>query len=128
MPEATFLAALAVVFFAGYALGRESSGEPLDSVQALLEARREAVREDYAEGRISHERFADEIELLEDPATEEVMHAVTDVSGIGPKTALEIARSYRSVDELAAATASSLEAVNGVGENRAGAICARSFE
>lgn len=124
--ETVVLAAVAA-FAVGYCVGRSSDGESLDSVQALLEARRESVREQYADGRISHERFADEIELLEDPATEEVMYAVTDVDGVGPKTALEIARRYRSVDDLARADAGDLEAVNGVGENRAGAICARSF-
>lgn len=123
----TVVLAVVVAFAAGYAWGRESGGESLDSVQALLEARRERVREAYLEGRISKERYDDEIDLLLDPSTREVMYAVVDVDGVGPKTALEIARRYRSVDDLARADRDDLESVNGVGENRAGAICARSF-
>ncbi|PSQ18189.1 hypothetical protein BRD02_01580 [Halobacteriales archaeon QS_8_69_73] len=95
---------LAAVFglglLAGYALGSSASENAPDSVQALLE----------------------------DPATEDVMYAVTDVDGIGPHTALEIAREYRSPDALAAADRADLEAINGIGENRARAIRSRTSE
>lgn len=118
--------AVAVGIVVGFILGNESGGdEPADSVAGLLKERREALREDYREGRISHERFASEIELLEDPRTEDVMYAVTDVDGIGPATALEIAREYRTTADLVDADVDDLEEVNGVGENRARAMRSR---
>lgn len=122
---------LAVAFAVGAIFGAtlvsSTSSESADSVRRLLELRREAVRSDYAEGRMSHEQFAGEVELLEDPATERVMYAVTDVDGVGPRTALAVARRFRSIEQLASADRRDLEAVNGVGSNRAGAIQERSF-
>ena len=109
----------------GAAAGSSSSSSSTSSVRGLLDERREEIRSAYQEGRISHDRFAREIELLEDPATESIMHAVTDVDGVGPATALEIAREYRRPEELKDATAEELTAVNGVGGNRARAIRAR---
>jgi ERCC4-type nuclease len=123
-----FAAVFGLGLLAGYAVGSSASDNAPDSVQALLEEHRETVRDDYQAGRISHARFAAEVELLEDPATEDVMYAVTDVDGIGPHTALEIAREYRSPDALAAADRADLEAVNGIGENRARAIRSRTAE
>jgi NAD-dependent DNA ligase len=125
MTEAVF-AAFAVGAVFGFVLGSEGGNdEPADSVAGLLEDRREALREDYREGRISHDRFASEIELLEDPRTEDVMYAVTDVDGIGPATALEIAREYRTKADLVEADVDDLRRVNGVGENRARAMRSR---
>lgn len=98
------------------------SSSSADSVQALLDQRRAEIREEYETGRISLDRYAREIELLEDPATTSVMYSVVDVDGVGPATALEIAREYRRPEALEETTAEALTAVNGVGENRARAI------
>lgn len=106
----------------GVAAGSSRSSSSTSSVRGLLDDRREEIRSAYEEGRISHDRFAREIELLEDPSTEAVMHQVADVDGVGPATALEIAREYRRPEALEDATADDLTSVNGVGENRARAI------
>lgn len=120
------LTALAVGLLVGYGLGASTTddGSP-DSVTAFLDERRESLRSDYESGRISHAQFASEIELVEDPATEDVMYAATDVDGVGPAIAFEVAREFRSRGDLASASASDLEYVNQVGENRARAIADR---
>jgi ERCC4-type nuclease len=119
------VAAFVVGVFVGSAWTSTGSDGSADSVTAFLDERREEIRSSYEEGRISHGRFASEIEIVEDPATEEIMYAVSDVDGIGPAIGFEIAREYRSVDELASASTSELESVNRVGENRARAITSR---
>jgi NAD-dependent DNA ligase len=113
---------LLVGLVVGYGLGSSGGEETADSVQALLEERREELLSDYEAGRISHAQFASEIELVEDPATETVMYAVTDVDGVGPHTAFEVARAFRNRRELESANVEDLEAINNVGENRARAI------
>lgn len=118
-----------LLFGAGVVVGAvatsSSSESSADSVQALLEQRREEIREEYELGKIGLDRYGREVELLEDPATASVMYAVTDVDGVGPATALEIAREYRRPEQLEETTADELTAVNGVGENRARAIAQR---
>lgn len=118
--------AIVVAFLLGVAVGAvttsTSSSSTTDSVQALLEQRREEIREEYELGKIGLDRYGREVELLEDPATASVMYAVTDVDGVGPATALEIAREYRRPENLEDASESDLRDVNGVGENRARAI------
>lgn len=115
------------VFVAGVVVGAvlassTSSTSSTDSVTGFLDERRESIRSDFEAGRISHERFASEIELLEDPRTEQVMYSAVDVDGVGPATAFEVAREWRSPDALASASEGQLRAVNGVGDNRARAI------
>lgn len=129
MTGVSIYAVVFVAFLAGVLVGEglDSGESSPSSVSGLLAAQRESVREDYEVGRVTLERFEDELDLLDDPRTERVMHAVSGVEGVGPKTALAVARRYRSLDELEAATVEELTSVNGVGENRAGAIAERSF-
>jgi ERCC4-type nuclease len=120
--------ALGAAFLFGAAFGGQVAYRPSDrpdSVQALLEERREDIQERYVDGRISREQFEREAGLVEDPRTEEVMYAVTDVDGVGPSVAFEIAREFPSRDDLQEASVDDLESVNQVGENRARAIRTR---
>jgi ERCC4-type nuclease len=120
------LTAVGVGLLVGYAVGSSTSDDgAADSVQALLEERREDIQQRYVDGRISREQFEREAGLVEDPRTEAVMYAVTDVDGVGPSVAFEIAREFPSRDDLQEASVDDLESVNQVGENRARAIRTR---
>lgn len=102
------------------------SEPPADPVEQLLDERREELRERYVAGEITHGQFAAEIETVEDPDTERIMHLARDVDGIGPHIAFKIAREFDSLEALAAADQSDLEAINRVGENRAHGVLHRA--
>jgi len=114
-------------FTAGYGYRIWRSVEPpVGPVERYLDQRRRELRDRYATGEISRQQFAAEIETVEDPATERIMHLARDVDGIGPHIAFKVAREFESVSGIATASCADLEAINRVGENRARALLQRA--
>jgi len=114
-------------FLFGYGYHAKKTAEPpLGPVDSFIQDRRERLRERYATGEISREQFAAEIETLESPSTERIMHLARDVDGIGPHIGFNVAREFDSVEKLAAADQADLEAINRIGENRAHAVLQRA--
>lgn len=96
------------------------------SVAGTLRAQREELDERYREGRMTFEEHERRIGLLEEPGTRKIMHHATDVDGVGPQTALEIARHFEGdFDAYRDADVPELQRVNGVGPNRAQALLNR---
>lgn len=128
IPTAVFaFLGLAGAFFTGYAYRLHQEYEqPTGPVEEFLADRRTELKERYASGEISQEQFAAEIETVEDPGTERIMHLARDVDGIGPHIGFKVARKFESVEDLASADQDDLEAINRVGENRAHAVLQRA--
>lgn len=112
----------------GYAIGAgvSRSGSGSDSVTAVIEDRRQELRGRYESGPMDYVEFGDQIAVLEDPGTEQIMREAITVDGVGPETAFEIAREFDGeYSEFRDADRDDLVRVNGVGENRAGALMNR---
>lgn len=121
------LFATTLAFLAGYgSRKRQHADSARGPVERFLQERRESLRDRYANGQISREQFAAEIERVEHPETEHIMHLARDVDGVGPHVGFNVAREFESVDDLADADVEDLEAVNRIGENRADAILQRA--
>lgn len=119
------LATVAVVAFGvGYVLGDRGDTDQSDSIEQFLEDELQAAKDRYATTDIDdEEQLAFEIMLLERPGTERIMRDAVTVDGIGPETALAVARHFDGdYHEYRAADVDTLQRVNGVGENRATAL------
>lgn len=94
-----------------------------DDVEQFLDEEREALQQRYETTAMTYVEFGERITVLEDPGTERIIRDATDVDGIGPETALEIAATFGG-DYEAYRTGSNedLQAVNGIGPNRATAL------
>lgn len=122
-----FGSAVVIAFYLGYVYRIWQTQEPpAGPVEELLTERRETLRNRYASGEISRSQFGAEIEIVEDPSTERIMHLARDVDGVGPEIAYKIARNFDGIAELANASHEELEAINRVGENRANAVLQRA--
>lgn len=119
--------ATTLAFVAGYGYRKRLDTDPADGpVERFLQERRESLRERFASGEISRQQFAAEIERVEHPETERIMHLARDVDGVGPHIGFNIARDFARVEDLADADVEDLEAINRVGENRARAVLQRA--
>lgn len=72
------------------------------------------AKEAFAAGEIDRQELKDRL----DERNEQIRNAVEQVNGISPRTSLEIAREYESLDGLRASDQERLEGVAGVGEQR----------
>lgn len=116
-----------LLFGAGYGYrGLRARDRSAGPVESYLDDRRQQLRERYATGEISRAQFAAEIETVEDPSTERIMHLARDVDGVGPHIAFTIAREFDDVEDLAESDRETLERINRVGENRAHAVLQRA--
>lgn len=103
-----------------------STRESTDPTEVYLAERRRNLREQYELGECSLATFEDRLVVLELPGTETIMRDAVGVDGIGPRTAFKLARHVEGdVDRYRAADHETLQAVNGIGPNRASAIVAR---
>jgi len=119
---------LVLSFLLGYGYRTRQEADPGDGpVEAFLAERRETLRERFANGEVTRQQFAAEIERVENPETECIVHLVPDVDGVGPHIGYNVVREFESLETLAAADRADLEAVNRVGENRARAIRQRAL-
>lgn len=123
MFEAT-AAGIVIGFLGGYLIRDTFSvSDGRDSIDRFLDERRDELQTQYAESKMTHRAFVNRIVVIEDPETEQIIRDAVTVDGIGPETALEIARTFNAdYDAYRAAGRDELEKVNGVGENRATAL------
>lgn len=114
----------AASFAAGYiARGKVRNREQRGTVEQFLDGRLDELQSAYAEGRLTHSAFVNQIAVIEDPDTEKIIQDAITVDGIGVETALEIARTFNAnYEAYRHADRDELERVNGVGENRATAL------
>lgn len=99
--------------------------ESRDDIDRFLEEKRRELQERYEseEDGMDYVEFGDRVTVLELPGTEAIMRDAVDAEGIGPKTALEIARTFDGdYDAYRDANEDDLQAVNGVGPNRSTAL------
>jgi NAD-dependent DNA ligase len=108
----------------GYLAGGFNSSDDTDHIDQLLEEELQAAQDRYAATPIDdEEQLAFEIMILERPGTERIMREAVDVDGVGPETALAVAKHFEGdYHEFREADVDALQEVNGVGENRARAL------
>lgn len=120
-PEGSTVRTGAVLaFFAGLAVFAHHGHRRGDDRNSVAD-----LQAQYADGEIDLETFEQEVELVLDERADRIRTAVENVGGIGPATSANVALSFRSIDEVRNASPERLEAVNGIGEQRAEAIAER---
>jgi NAD-dependent DNA ligase len=114
----------AVAFGAGYLIGDPNTTDETDHIDQFLADELQAAKDRYATTEVDdEENLAFEVMLLERPGTERIMREAVTVDGVGPETALAIAKHFEGdYHEYRAADVETLQRVNGVGENRARAL------
>ncbi|WP_135823013.1 helix-hairpin-helix domain-containing protein [Halostella litorea] len=82
----------------------------------------EQAKRAYENGDITRQELERRLELHLDERNARIRAAVEQVNGVGPATSKAIAREFASIEAVANADRAELEAVPGVGEDRARAI------
>lgn len=118
------LLALGTGFLAGYWLRGRLQDHDKDAIDQFLEEELQAAEDRYAATEIDdEENLAFEVMILQQPGTERIMRDAIDVDGVGPETALAIAKHFDGdYQQYRAADVDTLQRVNGIGENRATAL------
>ena len=119
---------LVLSFLPGYGYRTRQEADPGGGgpVEAFLAERRETLRERFANGEVTRQQFAAEIERVENPETE-CMCTSPRRRRRRPAHRVHVVREFESLETLAAADRADLEAVNRVGETRARAIRQRAL-
>lgn len=127
MLESLVLVAFGVGIGVAAERARQTREDTPGSVTAYLEREREKMEERYVTtDAMDGDDLDDRADLLLSPGTEQIMRDAVEVDGVGPHTAFRIAElfdgDYRAYKQ---AGRGELEAVNGVGSNRATALLNR---
>lgn len=99
--------------------------EHRDEIHRFLDEQRDELQDRYEteEDGMDYVEFGDRVTTLELPGTEAIIRDAVEADGIGPETALGIAREFDGdYEAYRAAGDDDLQRVNGVGPNRSNAL------
>lgn len=92
--------------------------------QSRRENRVDDLVTQYADGEITLDQYERQVELVLDPRAQRIREAVEQADDVGEATSAKVALQFYDVDALRDATVGDLEAIEGVGPQRAAAIVA----
>lgn len=80
------------------------------------------TEQQYLDGEIDLQEFERRVDFILDPSAREIRDVVSQVGGVGPAIAANVAEHFDSIDDVRLATKDELAEVHNVGESTAEAI------